>query len=1024
MKNRLRIALLLLFCTTVLHAQQTGINGLVKDAQGGVIPNATVVVKLAGGASYTTKTNSDGSFSVPSLIAGEYSVTVSAAGFGTVATKLTMLVGQTPKVETVLPVASADTSVIVRSDEQAVDTTSSSIGGNITPDQEKDLPINGRNYMEFATLVPGIRLNAITSDQPLGNSNGGKFQINVDGMQVTQDSIDPSLPGEPRFSPDAISQFQIITNRFDATQGRSAGIVVNVQSKSGTDTMHGSIFSYFRSDAFNAGDPIIKAQDATNATPIAAGTLPYINPVLPLSDQQYGGTIGGPIKKGKLWYFVSYEGEHQSSGVLDGPLLPGDQTSVLPQTIGVIEYLTKLDYQASAKDHIFVRANGFHFTNNDAISSGTVDPSSVYTINRNNYTFLGDWNRTIGSKLVNDFKVAYSSYAFANVQLYNSQAITFGTVTVGTPYTDPEIIAQQVQQYRDDLFYLLGKHSIKIGGEYLHDLNSGIFRQNFNGTASACSSIVAKTVGGVAYTAAQVAKDLFPNGTTDVATWNYTNTNDATQTSINSLCALGTYTQGTGSPNVNVSQNIIGVWVQDDYKIFPRLTLNLGVRYDNNFGVFLTGLKLNNGLLTPTSNDNHEVAPRGGFNLDVFGKGKTVIRGGAGIFFADVVANQAIDAQLFNGVTSPQPSFTGTATAPLNLTNPFGGNAATRQAVQPLGPNISVPWSLQISGGVQQVLPFATILTADYVHTVVYHDWERLNSNLIQNPNNPEFNLSPATKYVAGTPVVCPNNGVTPDAVQGTLNVCEQQFTNVNQWFTPHQAGSIYDALQMGLRHSVQHGVSAALAYTYSRLKDSTEAPTYYPNKPFTNGIHDEWANGQDDQRHTLTFSGAYAIKYGLSLSGLFHFGSGNAFPTSVGTTQPTGYAPTYNRTFGLNVIPIPFGTTCPSGSTCTVVYNNPANNVLDPATGYYITKRDALYGRNIYRADVRLQEAHVFHERYKGVIGVEAFNVFNHSNYGTYNGVVTSPTYGAPQATTSIATGIPVEWRPRSMQFLARFEF
>ena len=128
--------------------------------------------------------------------------------------------------------------------------------------------------------------------------------------------------------------------------------------------------------------------------------------------------------------------------------------------------------------------------------------------------------------------------------LFNSQAITFGSVTVGAPYNYPQVFNQNVQEYRDDLFYLARKHSLKFGAELLYDANTGLFQQNQAGTASACASIVAKTVNGVSYTATQVANDLFPNGTTNIASWNYTNNNDATHTSINSLCALGTFTQG------------------------------------------------------------------------------------------------------------------------------------------------------------------------------------------------------------------------------------------------------------------------------------------------------------------------------------------------------------------------------------------------------------------------------------------------------------------------------------------------
>jgi hypothetical protein len=1012
-------AIFLVFLAPALLAQQTGISGRVSDVQGAVIANATVEVKQVGAGIFKTTTNAAGVYLIPSLTADDYIVTVTSPGFTTVQTKVSMLIGQTPEVDVTLPIGGATDAVIVRADDTAIDTTSSTVAGNITPDDVKNLPINGRNYMELATLVPGVRVNAITNDTPLGGANSGKFQINLDGLQVTQNTADASF-GQPRFSPDAISQFQIITNRFDATVGRSAGVAVNVQSKTGNNDVHGSVFGYFRNDIFNAADPIVKASNLTAPVPV--------DPVTPLSDQQYGGTFGGPIRKDKLWYFGSYEGEHQSSGITDSPLLPGATGArIFPQTLTVNEYLGRVDFQPSSKDHIFFRGNGFTFKNNQTFGAGNSDPSSAYYATRTNYTFLGDWNRVISTRLVNDVHGSFSHFGWQNLPLLTSQAITFGAVTVGAPYNYPQVFNQNVQEYRDDLYYLRGKHSVKAGGEYLYSSNTGLFQQNLNGTASACASIVGKTVNGVSYSAAQVAADLFPNGTSSPSTWNYTNnTTDPTQTSINSLCSLGTFVQGSGNFDVDIPRSQIGFWAQDDYKILNRLTLNLGLRYDNDLGIFNTNLKLNNGLLTPKSNDNHEFAPRVGFVYDIAGDGKTVIRGGAGMFFADVAANQTIDGQIFNGVTSLQDSVTGTSATPLNLQAPFANPTATpRQAVQPLGPDVSTPYALQISAGVQRELPFRTIITADYVHTRVYHDWVRLNSNLLQDPGNAEFNLNPSSKYAAGTQVLCPTGGVTPDAKQGTFNVCAQAFTNINQFFTPNGSGSIYDALQMGIRHSLQHGLTGGLAYTYSRLKDSSESPFYYPNKPFINGLHDEWANGQDDQRHTLTATGDYALKYGLSLSGLFHYGSGNAFPTTVGTTQPTGYAPSYNRTFGAGVVPVAASAVSSCSATGVVCfYNKAVNNFLDAATGYYVTRRDALYGRNVYRIDTRLQEAYRIHDRYRAVVAVEAFNLFNHSNYGNYNGVVTSPTYGTPAATTSAATGIPVEWRPRSLQFLARFEF
>src|SRR5882757_526946 len=609
MKMLYRILVVLFLSVAAIQAQQTGITGHVNDASGAVISNATVDVKEVGGATYSTKTNVFGIYLIPSLTAGDYIVTISAEGFSSVQTKVTMLVGQTPEIDTTLPLASTNDSVVVRSDEIAVDTTSSTVAGNITPDDVKDMPINGRNYMELAQLVPGVRVNAITNDTPLGSNNSGKFQINLDGLQVTQDTADASF-GQPRFSPDAISQFQIITNRFDATLGRSSGVYVNVQSKTGSNTIHGSLFGYFRSDAFNAADPVIKTSNLTAAHPI--------NPVTALSDQQYGGTFGGPIRKDKLWYFGSYEGEHQASGVPTTPVVT-NVAIVAPQTIGVKEYLGRSDWQPTDKNHLFLRANGFTFKNDNVVASGSTDPSSFYYATRMNYAILGDWNRQVTTKIINDLHIGFSHFEWQNLPEYPTLAITFsgvtradgsagGAATIGGPYNYPQIFYQNVQQYRDEVYYLTGKHSFRIGAEFLHTAHTGYFQQNVRGTVGSCNSTIPVNIA-----------IAFPNGTTDPTSWNYTE--------LNRACQLATFTLGSGNFNVNIPRNQIGIWVQDDWKIFPRLTLNLGVRYDNDLGAFDPNLKLNNGLLTPTSNDNNNIAPRVGFVYDPAGTGKTVVRG-------------------------------------------------------------------------------------------------------------------------------------------------------------------------------------------------------------------------------------------------------------------------------------------------------------------------------------------------------------------------------------------------------------
>jgi len=189
MKILTRVLFLLTVAVTGAFAQQTGISGKVTDAQGAVINGAAVEVRAEGAAAFNTKTNSEGTYLIPSLSAGDYFVTIVAPGFRTVKTKVTILVGQTPNLESSLPLASTSTEVVVTADAVAVDTTSSTVAGNVTPQEVQGLPINGRNYMTLATLVPGIRINAITADVPVGSaSESGKFQITMDGLQVSQDT--------------------------------------------------------------------------------------------------------------------------------------------------------------------------------------------------------------------------------------------------------------------------------------------------------------------------------------------------------------------------------------------------------------------------------------------------------------------------------------------------------------------------------------------------------------------------------------------------------------------------------------------------------------------------------------------------------------------------------------------------------------------------------------------------------------------------------------------------------------------
>lgn len=1013
-----------------VYAQQTGINGIIRDPSGAVVAGAAVVATATGGASFTTTTNAAGAYVIPSLIAADYSVRVSAPGFGTIEKTITLLVGQNLEVDLTLPIASATATVEVQSTSIAIDTTSSQVAGNITPNEVQDLPVNGRSYVELSALVPGIKGNAFGNapvSGPGGASEGdeetGKFQITLDGLQLSQDSVGSSF-GQPKISQDAISQFQIITNRFDATSGRSAGVYVNVQTKTGTNTMHGGAFGYFRNSFFNASDPI-------------TGT------VLPFADEQYGGALGGPIKRDTLWYFGSYEGEHQPSTVTEEPYITTTAGSLFTHSsvYKVNEFLGRMDYQMNARNHFFLRGDGF--TQSQSFVGQSSEPSQSYTSDVSSAGYVFDWDRTVSSNLINDVHAGFHYFQFQNLPFYadNSIVLTLPAATVGEPYNEPEIFNQYTQQYRDDLFWLKGKHSFKLGGEYLYTFHGGAFPQYLRGGLTTCTSSQAASTA--------LYNTFFPQGTLDPSTWNYT--------AINNYCTSESYTQAFGNYNISITRNIIGIWIQDDWKILPRLTLNLGLRYDNDLGAYNTSFVPTPGLLTPNSNPNMNFGPRIGFSYDPFGSGKTAIRGGAGVYYADQVANAIIDEELYSSTARAlQATLSGSNLA---LPTPYAGQnpAADPQnyisSPQPVQRGAKTPYSFQASFGIAQQLSPKTTMTADLVHQRVYDDWIALSGNLLENPANPEQNLNPSiamTSTVYGSRV-CGNGGITldtlnlntlsTDAPGGTAakQVCNQSFGAAVRNFTVYPgAGMIADALQVGVNHALSAGFTGSISYTWGRTKDSTIGAFGYPNKPFKPGIQQEWANGTDDQRHTLTVTGVYRWKYGLELSSLYHFGSGLAFAPSSGSTV-NGYSSS-TRTFAGPLVngvsqtsqPIAAGQTCPVTS-CTTIYAPLSKVSYDAAYGYWVLQRDGFRGTPYNRVDARLQKSTRIRERYEAICGFEAFNLFNHSNYGNFaltatsaptlsSGAVNPNGYGHPISVSS--EGASLEYFGRNLQFFGRFSF
>ena len=267
-------------------AQEATITGTVTDSTGGVLPGVTITATHeATGNTFVAVSDEQGVFRIPARVGG-YRIVAELGGFTTVTRSgLNLLIGQTAQVPMQMSLTGVQESVTVTGEAPLINTTQSTISGNIDPRQMQELPVQGREWTSLALLAPGNRTNASGATPIEDRGDVREFQLNMDGQQVTN-NIGPGA--QPRFSRDSIGEFQFISNRFDATQGRSSGVQVNAITRSGTNAFNGSFGGYFQDSDWNAEDHVL-------------------NRVIDGAEQQYSWTLGGPVMRDRLHFFFNYE---------------------------------------------------------------------------------------------------------------------------------------------------------------------------------------------------------------------------------------------------------------------------------------------------------------------------------------------------------------------------------------------------------------------------------------------------------------------------------------------------------------------------------------------------------------------------------------------------------------------------------------------------------------------------------------------------------------------------------------------
>jgi hypothetical protein len=873
-----------------------------------------------------------------------------------------------------------------------IDTTQSKIGGNIDPRQMQQLPVQGRNFLDLTLLAPGSRANAV-GDTPLGQvgttqQGFGSFQLNVDGQQITQNCCS-GAGGQPRFSQDAIAEFQYIS-QFDATQGRSAGVQINVVSKSGTNTGAGTVSGFFRDSRLIAKDFITQN-------------------VLPYSNQQVAGTYGGPIVKDKVHYFVGYEYEREpATAVYKSSGATSAFNRNLSGTRKEKKGDTRVDFQLPGQMHLMIRGNNWH----NAIpldsafggAGATNAPSSATKTDRWSDQLNASLVKVIGSKAVNEVKIGHSGQHWQSHSVIDDWTggpntfagprqpgsgppnIIFSGYSIGTPTNIPQRIGQDVYTVRDDFnfsYQARGRQDLKIGGEYQdylvwHDWCNGLNGQVSFGNVPPPADIA----------------NYFPDPMKP-ATWDLVG--------LSKEVAPTQYAGEIGSCRMRSPRNIGSAWVQNDWQLASRLTLNLGLRWDGETGTFANEIGIPPFLAANRPNPLWNWGPRvgGAFKLN----DRTVIRAGWGIYYSEVINQTAHNTRIDN--QQLRINTQNTAKRPDFAINPYGGptpsfdqalasfcstqdtlsNCVLRGfASSMVSPYQKIPHSFQTSIGMQRQFGETMAGEATFVWTAIRDDrLTTVQDNLIFDPTTganvpysplltPAGNASRAYPEFGVVPIDTPNGKSDYRALQTQFN---KRFAN--KW----QAQATY-----------------TLSYFYDAQPQAMSGSKEVPFK-LADDLGYQYTLAVGDQRHRATASGIWEPGFGFQLSGIYFYGSGQRFPVTCGAD---------NRVIG---VPSSTGYRLCSAA---VAANPPPGVQFEPGTAILV--RNQFVGLPIHRVDVRLvrQFKLVGKARLEGRLDV--FNVFSHANYGNYTTVVTNPSYGKPSQLNNVV------YNPRTVQLGFRTTF
>lgn len=975
--------LLLALAGASAFAQATAtLHGRVIDPQGAAVAGAAVTLRHAAtGVERETAADNRGTFVFPDLPPGRYVLRVKATAFaGKEYPPLTLQVGQNAEVTLTLDAAALSERVDVATEGLAVQSISSVVQGILGANEIDRLPLNGRNFMELSFLVPGnspapnfdpTKTNSVvvSSAGQLGRGSN----VTLDGADNNDDVVGGPLQNLPQ---DAIQEFQIATNRFSAEIGRSGSSAINVVTRSGADTWTGAAGLYLRDKSLQG---LPATADRSQGAP-------------PFSRKQYSASLGGPLVAGKLFWFGAAEYRDQDGAVLVGQRDAATRT-IRRQFVDapLTDFLgnARLDWTPSGSNRITLR---YSIERADDTGASTLDraigSASQRQASANRYhSLLGTWTSVLGPRSANTFSVSWNRYRNQIAPTDPGRQLTFPSIQDGASFRVPQGTDQDRGQVSDTFTSALGAHTLRFGGEVQHVAGAfhlGVFRE-----------------GRVEFVEDFASFDHNGDGRID----------------DNDLLFAVTLRSGFPDRDLELpdcNNTHLAFFVQDDWRVHPRLTLNLGLRYEVDTDVKnVNRYDQINPLARPflegsRGRDGNNFGPRVGFNWSSRA-GRFSVHGGYGIYYDRVTLEIMSLERGLDGRALPIEVRAG---------NVFFLDPATGR-FPPFAPSFSSPFT-------GFPLPGAGASGINII------------DNSLQNPEVQQFNLGVETRV--GRDLVLRVDGLHD---LGTHFIIGRKIGEV---FNPVVGGpdqvknlessvnTKYDGLlvsaerSFGGRHWLRAAYTLSKAFNYA---NDDQIP--FSNGPIDpNDLRREYGPTPNDQRHRFTFAGSFSLPWSLRVSPLLTLAS--AVPMDILMPDASSRVPTIQRNAGGRQ----FKTA--AGLNAFITQQNAAGGiggVLLP-----LVSDDARFGDTFQSLDLRLSRRFKLGTRAGFEAMVECFNVGNvtnvlgvsNKNYSGFANVLVrdsedpkSPGYLRSSSfgkAVTTAGGVFGAGGPRALQLGVRFNF